>query len=93
MLLSYRLEEEAFIHPPSNLVTDAVILPHETRQVHIIIRSPICCTTDEMDCDVGVCVCHCRCCHMFWIYVQSTGSAHRQLTDSMYSECSTIHQY
>jgi 3-methylcrotonyl-CoA carboxylase beta subunit len=28
-----RLEEECAIHPPSNLVTDAVILPHETRQV------------------------------------------------------------
>ena len=29
----FSLEEDAAIHPPSNLVTDAVILPHETRQV------------------------------------------------------------
>ena len=31
--LSLRLQEEASVHPHSNLVTDAVILPHETRQV------------------------------------------------------------
>ena len=33
--LSLRLQEEASVHPHSNLVTDAVILPHETRQVRL----------------------------------------------------------